>query len=225
MSLPGIARILRDQRVLSFATLIAAACMALTNNAMAAGERLDIVVARYEGTPVAVGQFRESLNGLTSVIVSGIKDGDTKYLKKLSVLNQPDATFESWTVLEKNWQNSENLEILRGSVTLTAKDSSVVSRVYLGEELRGDLPDPEIVLNIAFKAQDFSRSVDSHAVAVLYAMAMDEKRVDPGQKKWIADLLKVAKDKVADLKRTQPLTGDMAKLEKAIDTLEQEIRK
>lgn len=142
---------------------------------------------------------------------------DLGYLDKVYIRFRDKDTFRNLEDIDK-WMKSQPtvLSLLRGSIISDDNTTyTVYSHFYLGE-LKEHYPRDVITVRLPVKGTEFANTKDSHTLVILYALAMDAKRVGYG-KNHIALFLKAAKDKIADIKRRAGnLSGDLAGLEGAI---------
>ncbi len=99
---------------------------------------------------------------------------------------------------------------------------TVYSEFYL-RDLKGFYPRDVITVRLPVKSTEFGNTRDSHTLVILYALAMDAKRLGY-DKNHIALFLKVAKDEIAKIKnRTSSFSAELAGLERAINQAETEL--
>lgn len=99
--------------------------------------------------------------------------------------------------LLERWRNARTLEIFLGRIRIENGAYSVRSRVYLGD-LRTELDSKFIVIDLPIADDQYDTTVDSHSVAILYALAMDAReRCRPEFE--VLELLSAAKERLADV--------------------------
>lgn len=185
---------------------------------------------------VAVFQYAGSVEGDASgekfSVFRGILDDKISHLKRevlqgdalaLAYLNDVHISYrdkDNFTTTEgiNRWLKNQAsvLCVLRGTIISDDNVTYIVkSNIYLGE-LRGHFPYDSLKISLPISSREFGNNRDSHSVVILYALAMDAKRLGY-DKSHIARFLTVANNKLADIKRRggQAAT-DLAALENAI---------
>jgi len=116
------------------------------------------------------------------------------------------------------WLKNEGsvLNVMRGTIVADQDANySVHTRFYLAD--RTDyLPLDVVSVQLPIKDTEFANTADSHTLVILYALAMDAKRLKrpPAQ---VAVFLSAAENTIADLEgRSGKLTGDLASLKAAV---------
>lgn len=118
----------------------------------------------------------------------------------------------------KRWLKNQSsvLCLLRG--TIVSDDNltyMVKSSFYLGE-LKEYFPYDVVRIDLPIKISEHANTQDSHSLVILYALAMDARRIG-SDSHHVARFLTSALNKLADIKRRSgELQGDLAKLEQAI---------
>ncbi len=99
--------------------------------------------------------------------------------------------------LLERWRNARTLEIFLGRIRIENDNYSVRSRVYLGD-LRTALDSKFITIDLLIADDQYDTTVDSHSVAILYALAMDAReRCRPEFE--VLELLSAARERLADV--------------------------
>jgi len=186
--------------------------------AFSAGERVVITFSTYSGKPEDSDQFRSSLDRTKNLLIQNIinKTKNTEYLKSLKIVETKNQ-FPSLTDFDKYWNDSDALEILKGSIDRQGEGQYFVnSQIYLGEFHHG-LPSQSVFLEVPFSAKGYSMAMDSHAAFLFYSLAMDVQRVNPGDSALFSSLMKVSIDKLSEIKKNKNiLNQSLIDLEKAI---------
>jgi hypothetical protein len=122
------------------------------------------------------------------------------------------------------WMKDTNaLNVMRGSIATDDNvNYHVYSRFYLGDLSPSILPD-EISVDLPITASEFANTRDSHTLVLLYALAMDAKRVGRPTSQ-VALLLSSAQSIIADLeRRNQTLPEDLRRIKSTISDATHEI--
>jgi hypothetical protein len=198
------------------------------SGARADGERLSISMVSYSGNAEDFQQFRSRFRDWMQDL-SGANPATMKvdYLSRLKLVER-EADFPSQDALKNYWKSGEALQVLRGSIDKDAGNKYFVSsRIYLGEQ-RDTLGPESILIEVPFTVRDYADTRDFHTAVLLYGLAMDAERVDPGHKALIAQFLKGAKDKLRDIRnrKTLKLKADspLPELERAIAEAEKKLK-
>ncbi|MEA1934194.1 MAG: hypothetical protein U9N60_07175, partial [Thermodesulfobacteriota bacterium] len=106
--------------------------------------------------------------------------------------------------------------LLRGTIVSDDNVTYLVkSNFHLGE-LKGLFPYDVVKITLPVSSSEFGNTQDSHSLVILYALAMDAKRLGH-DKSHIARFLTSANNKLADIKRRGGvLGGDLIHLETAL---------
>ncbi len=223
MRLPDIAPLRSILKIALLGTLILSA-----PGAHADGERLNISMVNYSGKPEDFqhfrSRFRDWMLNLSEGIPATLK---VDYLSRLKLVERV-TEFPSDEALKKYWKEGDALEVLMGSIDTDAGNKYFVSsRIYLGE-LHGQFPRDSILIEVPFAVRDYADTKDFHTAVLLYGLAMDAERVDPGHKALIAQFLKSAKDKLTDIRNRKTLKvkpdSPLPYLERAIAEAEKELK-
>ncbi len=106
--------------------------------------------------------------------------GNLAYLRDLkrsrvTRQGQPVEFSGSFDDLRTEWAQGQTLAVLTGQIREQVSTFRVRSRIFLGD-LKGALPREDVVVDLEFAIDDFEPASDTHAVAAIYALAMDAKR-------------------------------------------------
>lgn len=150
--------------------------------------RLNILIYSYGGasqSPAYEAAFQHFLDMVQDrlLTLSGELSqlgGDLAYLRDLKrsrVTRQghPIEFNGSLADLRTEWTQGQTLAVLTGQIREQVSKFRVRSRIFLGD-LKGALPREDMVVDLAFDINDFEPASDTHAVAAIYALAMDAKR-------------------------------------------------
>lgn len=195
--------------------------------------RDEIALFQYDGvipdhsTAAKFGVFRGILKDKLLNIrreVSQDADLDFGYLDRIHIRFMNEDLFSGQDNIKK-WMKSQAtvLGIFRGTILSDDNVTYVVrSNFHLGD-LKNHYPDDVIKIQLPVKSSEFGNTKDSHTLVILYALAMDAKRLGY-HKHHIAVLLKSANDTLADImRRDASLSGDLALLQHAISSATQDI--
>jgi hypothetical protein len=203
---------------------IAAECLSETAMLNA---RIKILLLRYGGTEhgEALNQYTEFISLITRRITNlgpQIQERDRTehtenaftYLNDLEVEPQDTDPTKSRSGRHNYWENTESLELLRGTLRRRNSDYYTESDIYIGD-LRGVYPRDEVTVTLPILDSEGPRILDFHSVVTLYALAMDASQLGCKYQAWI--ILESAFSILQDLKGPgQDLQGDLRKLEQAI---------
>jgi hypothetical protein len=174
--------------ILGLVMVLSALAMTTTPSLAQSGARINVLIYRYGGASqsqaheVAFERFidmvQDRLLSLSGEL-SGL-GGNLAYLHDLqrSVVTQNGQPIEfngSLSDLKKHWSQGQTLAVLTGQIGEHAQKFRVRSRIFLGD-LKGALPREDIVVDLEFDINDFEPASDTHAVAAIYALAMDARR-------------------------------------------------
>jgi hypothetical protein len=164
--------------------------------------------------------FRGILNDKILQLRREVLQGDSQALAYLNDVHVSFRDKDSFTTTEgiNKWLKNQGsvLCVLRGTI-ISDDDATymVKSNIHLGE-LRGHFPYDVVRITLPISVKEFSNSRDSHSVVILYALAMDAKRLGY-DRSHVARFLTAANNKLADITRRGGQVGsDLADLEKAI---------
>ena len=189
--------------------------------ANATGERLTISIVTYGGKSDDFRLFRSRLNDWVLTLSDEIpSQAGGEYLRHLRTLDRT-TEFSSAVEIDDYWRRSDALQIMYGEIAIESAGTYFVSsHVYLGD-LQGSLPHKTILIELPFDVHNYADTYDFHTAVFLYSLAMDAEHSNPQQTPLIATMLKIARDKVEDIKRRKSLgskaESSLAELEMAID--------
>lgn len=149
---------------------------------------------------------------------------DLLYLKEVRIDYRNEDTFETEGDVE-NWMKlqARTLGVLRGSIVSDDDNTYVVFSEFHLRIPQSFLPYNVITVQLPVKSSEFANSKDSHSVVILYALALDAKRIgmDGDQ---IVNFLRVATNKIADIKRRSgSLPQDLQFIESSINKIASEL--
>jgi hypothetical protein len=204
------------------------AVLSTAQYAQADGERLNISVVSYSGKDEDFKVFRSRLGDWVLNLSEELSaPAGADYLRRLKLVDRK-AEFSTAADLDSYWKTGDALQVLTGSIAPEAGNSYFVqSRIYLGD-LQGAFPRKTILIEVPFTARNYADTQDSHTAVLLYGLAMDAERVDSSHKALIAQLLKSAKDKLADIKKRKSLAWNaqspLPELERAVEEAEKRLK-
>lgn len=123
---------------------------------------------------------------------------------------------------EEFWREKNALEVLNSSTKLKNDKLIVVSDVYLCD-LKGKLLKNSVILEQMLSTDDFRLTRDTYTMIILYALAMDAKRMNRAPN-VIAGYLKDAEEIAGDIP-IRARKGDIALLIEAIKNESQALKK
>lgn len=148
--------------------------------------RLTISIFKYSG--IRTERHENEFDAFKEIIVAKIlklnQEFETKgnnfgYVSHLSPCFVSDLASDehlpfigSQKDLYDHWYSSGALEVLLGRIRSTVSGFSVRSEVFLGD-LKGNLGNPSVTLDLAIVDEQFDTTRDSHTLVTLYALAMD----------------------------------------------------
>jgi hypothetical protein len=139
------------------------------------------------------------------------------YLQDIEIMVHEQDTFTRRSGIKRWLKNQSSvLCLLRGAIVSDDNVTYMVkSNFHLGE-LTEYFPHDVVKIDLPVVKSEHANTKDSHSLVLLYALAMDAKRVG-SDSHHIARFLTSALNKLADMKRRSgQLKGDLATLEQAI---------
>ena len=191
-------------------------------------ERLTISIVTYRGNNEDVRLFQAQLSNCILTLPELLPSmADADYLRHLKALERND-DFSSAAERDAYWKQGDALQIFFGTISLESSHRYFVrSNIYFGD-LQGSLPHKTLSLEVPFSVRNVADTLDIHTAVILYGLAMDAGKASPRKKDLIANLLKVAKDKLIDIRNRKNLSfaidSPLFELEQAIDTTAKELR-
>ena len=198
-----------------------------------AAPKNEVALFEYEGvvegdvSSAKFGVFRGILKDKISNLKREVLQGDVQgfeYLEDVYVNFRAKDTFTKTEGINRWLKNQTSvLCLLRGTILSDDNVTYLVkSSLHLGE-LKGSFPYDVVKITLPVSSSEFGNTQDSHSLVILYALAMDAKRL--GQdKSHIARFLTAANNKLADLKRRRgSLSGDLLLLETALQQATDEL--
>lgn len=185
--------------------------------------RIEIALFKYEG--IAKGQLSEEKYGM----FLGIIKGKLKILRneipqtKIHIKSRGNDTFDIDQEVYHWIENQTNvLSVLRGTIASDDNINYTVHSRFFLRRFRAYLPYEEVIVELPIKEKEFKNTIDSHTLVILYALAMDVKRLGY-PKDQIALYLKSAINIILDLESKRSLSGDLTVLKNAIQTATDEL--
>jgi len=213
-------------KILLRMTVFCVALLAAVTLAVASSPKNEVALFQYEGvsegalSSAKFGVFRGILKDKISNLKREMLQGETHgfdYLEDVYVNYRNKDTFTRPEGINRWLKNQASvLCLLRGTIVSDDNITYLVkSNFHLGE-LKGAFPYDVVKITLPVISSEFGNTQDSHSLVILYALAMDAKRL--GQdKSTIARFLTAANNKMADIKRRSgALSGDLADLERAL---------
>jgi len=198
----------------------------LLPNPAAAAPKSEVALFEYagvaEGQPSSAkfGAFRgilmDKISNLKREVLQEDADGFA-YLEDVHLSYRDKDNFSKPESINKWLKNQSSvLCLLRGTIISDDNITYLVkSNFHLGE-LKAYFPYEVVRITLPVSSSEFGNTQDSHSLVILYALAMDSKRLGY-DKNHIARFLTAASNKLGDIKRRGgPLSGDLAELETAI---------
>ena len=191
-----------------------------------AAPKSEVVIFQYAGvvegsvSSEKFGSFRGILEDKISSLKREVLQGNTQGFDYLEDVRVNFRKQDNFTTIEgvNQWMKNEAsvLCLLRGTIISDDNVTYMVkSNIHLGE-LKGKYRHDVLRITLPINSKEFGNTRDSHSVVILYALAMDAKRLGY-DKSHIARFLNAANNKLADIKRRGGLTSDdLADLETAI---------
>lgn len=190
-----------------------------------AAPKSQVAIFQYKGASSATSKDKfEVFQGIIEDKISNLRrevfqddEQGLAYLEDIYVSYHDQDTFTRNANI-KLWLKNQTsvLCLLRG--TIVSDDNltyMVKSNFHLGE-LKEYFPYDVIKIDLPIKISEHANTQDSHSLVILYALAMDAKRLG-ADSHHVARFLTSALNKIADIKRRSgELQGDLAKLEQAI---------
>jgi hypothetical protein len=196
--------------------------------ARADGERLKVSVIDYAcRNPNDFKVFRSQLQSWVQTLPDEIPETTRPpYMKQLTFVGRTNG-FNSAAEQEAYWKNGDALQIFSGSIMDQGQTYYVRSLIYLGPDQRY-FPRGSIKIEVPFTVDSYADTHDTHSAVLFYGLATDAEHRDPRNKAVIAQFLKSAKDRLADIERRNSIrkerNRDLVDLEKAIAKAEQRLR-
>ncbi|MCP4672426.1 MAG: hypothetical protein GY857_14105 [Desulfobacula sp.] len=204
------------------------------NDLALADSKNKVVIFEYDGISkgdtsdtkfsVFKGILKDKISDLERYILHdethSIKDSQKIYV---NYMNEDTFTTKDG-VLRWLKNQSSVLCLLRGTIVSDDNVHYIVkSHFYLGE-LKGDFPYDVIKISLPVSSKELGNTQDSHSIVILYALAMESRRIGMSNSK-IAKVLFPAIDKLADIKRRGGLSHDLVKLESVLMQIQQEMQR
>jgi hypothetical protein len=162
---------------LSIIISIAAVAEAQENN-----PRTNAYLFKYHGPKVPFDQFRGILKDKIWTLRDELEllNVDEKYdhHKKIKLQEQKEFLPSDYDDVEDFWNvNKEALELLSGTILIRNGKVYVFSRAFLFM-LKGSLQKKSISIKLELEDKEFGSVRDTHSLVILYAIAMDAKRLN-----------------------------------------------
>ncbi|MCK5322577.1 MAG: hypothetical protein KAJ45_00480 [Desulfobulbaceae bacterium] len=207
-------------------TVVFVALLSAVALSAAAEPKNEVALFQYEGvgegglSSAKFGVFRGILKDKISNLKREVLQGDAHgfdYLEDVYVNFRNKDTFTKPEGINRWLKNQVSvLCLLRGTIVSDDNVTYLVkSNFHLGE-LKGLFPYDVVKITLPVSSSEFGNTQDSHSLVILYALAMDAKRLGH-DKSHIARFLTSANNKLADIKRRGGvLSGDLIHLETAL---------
>lgn len=192
--------------------------------------KVEIALFRYRGATedhdsgakfdVFRGLIEQKIDNLRNQILQGAmsEEGGLRYIENVHLQFHGEDSFGTVSNVRRWLANEGNvLNAMRGTIVSDDGTNYIVySRFHLAEAST-DLSADIVTLSLPIKAEEFANTRDTHTLVILYALAMDAKRMGLSTDS-IAVLLGAATNVIADLeRRAAGLNPDLDRLEKAIE--------
>ncbi|NOQ78109.1 MAG: hypothetical protein GQ546_01775 [Gammaproteobacteria bacterium] len=213
--------------IIATVLLLTIACSAF------AAPKNEVALFEYEGvseggvSSAKFGVFKGILKDKISNLKREVLQGDAQgfdYLEEVYVNFRDKDTFDKSEGINLWLKNQTSvLCLMRGTIVSDDNITYLVkSNFHLGE-LKGTFPYDTVNITLPVSSKEFGNTQDSHSLVILYALAMDAKRLGH-DKSHIARFLNSANNKLADIKRRGGvLNGDLGILETALAQATREI--
>lgn len=215
---------------LAAAILLPGWSLAQPTSGDAQNPRIEIALFKYHGSEtkfdVFHGLFKQKILNLRTKILRtwGSSYDNVDYIADIHVKYHADDTFGSpGKVFE--WMRSQGvvLNVMRGTILSDDGTNYVVFSQFYLPNWSTNLRSNVITVSLPIRVDEFSNTQDSHTLVILYALAVDARRLGLAPA-FVAQFLSKAKNLFADIeRRSGTLSNDLAALKGAVESAEREL--